>query len=87
MVGKTGRGKRSKLAYTIVARFRDVNTPRWIEKVATEEWAAWTVGDIAAKLAGLRSIAILTPEGDKVIFYGDGEYAFTIPAATFGGPA
>ena len=66
--------------YTVVGKFKDSNMPKWKVKAETKAAAYHETQHISRTLAGLSSIAVYTPEGDKHCYDGAGEYLFTILA-------
>jgi hypothetical protein len=66
--------------YKITARFQDVNMPAWNSTARTIEAAMSEAAHIQRTFAALKSIAIESPEGAKLVYNGAGIYQFTIPA-------
>jgi hypothetical protein len=70
-----------KPKWIVRAEFRDENQPTINIECVAADTARYEVQTCARRFAGLRSITILEPNGDKVVSNGAGLYMYTVPAS------
>jgi hypothetical protein len=69
-----------KNKFTCVLKFRDQNMPKMYQDEKNVDLAVCTINHWAKQFAGIQSLNVYNPEGDKMCFDNFGNYFFTIQA-------